>query len=191
MSAVNPFNPPRAEVADVIPAATGYSVPKVWSASGRLGRLRYLAYVSVATLVLYAMLGVMGLLIATGSIVAGIAVAVVAYIAYIVLTVLLLIQRSHDMDWSGWTVLLAFIPLAALIWVFKAGTPGANRFGNPPPPNPTGVKVLGLGFPVVGMVVGILAAIALPAYQSYTMRAKAAQQQQVQQPAAAPAGQQR
>ena len=65
------------------------------------------------------------------------------------------------MDWSGWTVLLTIIPLVGLIWVFKAGSAGANNYGGPPPPNTTGVKILGLLMPVL-FVVGILAAIAIP-----------------------------
>lgn len=187
MSAVNPFTPPLAEVSDVQPAATGYSQPKVWSARGRIGRLRYLAYLTVAALAMYAGLGLTMALAFAGAGVVAIVLMVLVYIPFIVLSVLLLIQRSHDMGWSGWTVLLAFIPFAALIWLFKAGTPGANRFGNPLPPNPTSVKILGLVGPVIG-IIGVVAAVSLPAYQSYTKRAQAAQQQ-MQQPAA-PAGQQ-
>lgn len=187
MSAVNPYTPPLAEVSDVPPATTGYSQPKVWSASGRIGRLRYLAYLTVAALVMYLGLGAIMLLAMTGASGLAIALMVLIYIPFIVLSVLLLIQRSHDMDWSGWTVLLAFIPFAAFIWLFKAGTPGANRFGNPPPPNPLSVKILGLVGPVIGFI-GVLAAISLPAYQGYTQRAKAAQQQMQEQ--AAPTGQQ-
>lgn len=179
MSAVNPFTPPRAEVSDVHPAATGYSTPKVWSASGRLGRLRYLAYFTAAALVMYLALGITMAIALTGENTFAVVLMGVVYIPFIVLSVLLLIQRSHDMGWSGWSVLLAFIPFVGLIWVFKAGTPGANRYGNPPPPNPTSVKILGLIGPAIGLI-GVLAAIMLPAYQGYTQRAQAAQMQQQQ-----------
>jgi hypothetical protein len=74
------------------------------------------------------------------------------------------------MDWSGWTVLLTLIPFVALIWVFKRGSEGTNSYGAPPPPNTLGVKILGLLLPVLA-VVGILAAIAIPAYVEYTRRA--------------------
>lgn len=188
MSAVNPnpFTPPRADVADVH-LADGYSQPRVWAVKGRLGRLRYLAYITVATLAMYAVMGVGGATLAlSGSTSAFYVLMGLAYIPYLVLAIMLAIQRSHDMDWSGWSVLATLIPLAGFIWVFKAGTPGANRFGNPPPPNPLSVKILGLLVPIIG-VIGIVAAVALPAYQGYTMRAKAKQAQLQQQ---APAQQQ-
>jgi len=66
-----------------------------------------------------------------------------------VLSVFSAIQRSHDMDWSGWTVLLSLIPLFGLIWLSMPGTPGRNRFGAPPPPNTTGVKVGAALIPVL------------------------------------------
>jgi hypothetical protein len=75
-------------------------------------------------------------------------------------------------------ILLMIIPFVAFIWLFKAGTQGANRFGAPPPPNTTGVKILGYSFPVLIVLFGILAAIALPAYQDYVRRAQEAQQMQ-------------
>ncbi|WP_414654147.1 DUF805 domain-containing protein [Hyalangium sp.] len=68
---------------------------------------------------------------------------------YMVLSVFSAIQRSHDMDWSGWTVLLSLIPLFGLIWLSMPGTPGRNRFGAPPPPNTTGVKVGAALIPVL------------------------------------------
>jgi hypothetical protein len=62
--------------------------------------------------------------------------------------------------------------MAGLVFVFKAGTPGRNVYGDPPPPNTAGVKVLALLLPVV-FVLGIVAAIAIPAYQHYVERARA------------------
>ncbi len=171
MSAANPFSPPRAVVADVHQEVTEFSTPKVWSAKGRIGRLRYLAYTTVGGLIVGAVAA--AAFIAAGPDVGAI-LGVAIYIPLVVLSFLSLIQRSHDMGWSGWTCLLCFIPFVALIWVFKAGTAGENRFGAPPPPNTTGVKIS--AFLLFGVaLLGIIAAIALPAYQQYTVRAKAAQ----------------
>ena len=97
-------------------------------------------------------------------------VAVALYMAALVFSVITAIQRSHDMDWSGWTVLLTLIPLVGLIWVFKPGSAGANSYGAPPPPNTTGVKILALLLPAI-VIIGILAAIAIPAYVDYQNRA--------------------
>jgi uncharacterized membrane protein YhaH (DUF805 family) len=173
MSAVNPYAPPQAGVADV--QSTVFSTPKVWTWRGRIGRLRYLAYTMVgyaAVVVTSAVVG--GIAGATGS------AAVFEYLfwpilgVYFVQVALATIQRSHDMGWSGWSALGALIPLVNLLWLFKAGTPDANRWGAPPPPNGTGVKI-GASLLVLLFVVGILAAIALPAYQGYVERARAAQ----------------
>ncbi|HET6787563.1 MAG TPA: DUF805 domain-containing protein, partial [Aquabacterium sp.] len=60
MSAVNPFQPPRAEVSDVLPRGQGFAEPKVWSAKGRIGRLRYLAYLMGAYLVFLLAMAVVG-----------------------------------------------------------------------------------------------------------------------------------
>jgi uncharacterized membrane protein YhaH (DUF805 family) len=153
----------------------GVQPVKLFSAKGRVGRLRYLAYglagyllMLLAAIVVGAVAGVMGKGSAAGWL------GVMAAIPYLIFMALLTIQRSHDMDWSGWTAILAFIPLVGLIWLINSGTQGGNRFGAPPPPNSLMVKIGGLAFPVI-MVVGIIAAIALPAYQGYTQRAKAAQ----------------
>jgi uncharacterized membrane protein YhaH (DUF805 family) len=44
-------------------------------------------------------------------------------------------RRLHDIDRSGWWYLVVLVPLVGaiivLIWFCKAGTPGANRFGEP------------------------------------------------------------
>ena len=54
--------------------------------------------------------------------------------------------------------------------VFKGGTEGSNDHGAPPPPNTTGVRILALVLPILYFI-GILAAIAIPAYAEYTRRA--------------------
>jgi uncharacterized membrane protein YhaH (DUF805 family) len=44
------------------------------------------------------------------------------------------VRRLHDLDKSGWWLLLGLIPIVGLIliyWFCQPGTPGANRFGPP------------------------------------------------------------
>ncbi len=58
------------------------------------------------------------------------------------------VRRLHDLDKSGWWLLLAFVPLVGpiilLVWFCTPGTPGSNQFGGPmmgqsgPMPMPVG-----------------------------------------------------
>ena len=162
----NPYAAPKAVVGDV-EVEQEFQEIKMWSASGRIGRLRYLAYTTGASLLAGVIAGVLGAVLGES---VGAVVSIAVYVAVLVFSVMAGIQRSHDMDWSGWTILLALIPFVGLIWLFKAGTAGSNSYGPPPPPNTTGVKVLACIFPVV-FILGILAAIALPAYADYQKRA--------------------
>jgi uncharacterized membrane protein YhaH (DUF805 family) len=170
----NPYAPPTARVQDIRSDSQTQPI-KLWSAAGRIGRLRYIAWSILGSFAIMPVAFVAGLLgAATGSESVLYVLLGVAYIAYAVFVALLTIQRCHDMDWTGWAALLVLIPLVGLIFWFIAGTPGRNRFGAPPPPNPRGMAWV-VAVPVLLFVVGIVAAIALPAYQQYVMRAKAAQ----------------
>jgi len=182
MSTANPYQPPRANVEDVRPRVEQYQPVRFWSRKGRVSRLQYLGYLMggyLLAILAAAILG--GIAGALGFAKAGSLMGALALLPYAVFSIIMLIQRSHDMGWSGWSALLIVVPFAALVWMFKAGTPGENRFGAPPPPNTTKVKILALLMPVI-VLIGILAAIALPAYKGYTDRAKAAQFQQQLQP---------
>lgn len=171
MTSVNPYSPPQAVVSDIGPDR--FSQPQVWAWRGRIGRLRYLAYLMGGYLALFGLIlaatlvsgGDEGLLVSAATIVGG--------LTYLVLSILSTIQRSHDMDWSGWTALGLLIPFVNLIWLFKSGSAGHNRFGHPPPPNTLGVKLLAWTMPAV-VVLGIVAAIAIPAFVDYQKRAAAA-----------------
>lgn len=166
MSSTNPFAPPVAHVSDIALSPDEVQPVRVFSVSGRIGRLRYFAWAVGAWF-----------LVSMASALAGPQAPALMWVgmaALFVLNVMFLIQRSHDMDLSGWFTILAFIPFVGLFWLFKSGTPGANRWGAPPPPNTLGVKLLAWLLPAI-MVIGILAAIALPAYSDFQKRAKAAQ----------------
>lgn len=173
---MNPYAAPRAAVADVYEDDESLQPVKWLSPKGRVGRLRYLARSVVLYIGFFLGVTLFGLIAgAVGKSNAIGWITGLCVIPYLLAATLLTIQRSHDMDWNGWSVLaFSFIPLAALFWVFKSGTAGANRFGSPPPPNTTLVTIGGLLLPII-VVVGIVAAVALPAYKGYTDRAKAAQ----------------
>ncbi len=174
MEARNPYTTPKAKVTD---PDEEYGEIKVFSASGRLGRVRYIGY-SVGLTMLISIL--FAFLAAAVGASAGKGVAasimIVCYGAIVVLSALLTIQRAHDFNSSGWLALLVLIPLVNLIFWFIPGTDGENRFGRKTPPNGIGVILLACIIPFIA-VIGILAAIAIPAYQDYVHRAKAAQVQ--------------
>ena len=168
--AANPYTPPRANVADI--TTDEVQEIRMWSASGRIGRLRYLAYTFGAMLVVGFIAAIAQAILGAGI---GVVVGALCYIPLFIFVTLIMIQRSHDMGWSGWTVLLGIIiPFVGLIWMFKSGTKGENNWGAPPPPNTLGVKILGLAMPVIA-IIGIVAAVALPAYQQYVQRSQAVQ----------------
>ena len=179
--AVNPYAAPRAAVGDVYDQNAVAEPTKLFSGQGRIGRARFLAYSVYAYLVFGLIFGVLAAFIPLfGRGNAAFAVPVLMFllmIPYLWFYIVTAVKRSHDMDWSGWWVLAMLIPLVALVWIFAAGSHGANRFGPPPPPNPLSVKI-GAWLIVVFMALGILgmvAAVSLPAYQDYVQKSKAAQ----------------
>ncbi len=151
----------------------GHGDIRFFSPSIRIGRLRYLAHGFLFAIAFYAILAA-GLGLAIG--VSGFfwVLVAAAYIGFVVVTVILLIQRLHDLNHSGWLSLLMFVPLLnfvfALYIIFAPGTKGTNNYGLQPPPNKTWHWILGLMWPVLA-VIGIVAAISLPAYQGYLDRA--------------------
>lgn len=174
METRNPYTTPTAKVTD---PDEEYGEIKVFSASGRLGRVRYIGYSFGLTMLISILFAFLTAAIgaSAGKGVAA-SIMVVGYGAIIVLSALLTIQRAHDFNSSGWLALLVLIPLVNLIFWFIPGTDGENRFGRKTPPNGIGVILLACIIPLI-FVIGILAAIAIPAYSDYVQRAKAAQVQ--------------
>ena len=177
MSANTPYSPPRAAVRD---KQSAYGEVKIFSARGRIGRVRYLAYSFgsiMAGLLILAVL--MGIIAAAAGPAAAFTVYIAGIIALVVVGVLFGIQRLHDLDKSGWLYLVMLIPLVGAFFsfylIFAPGTKEMNRFGNPPPPNSGGVVLAAWLIPVFFMLIGILAAIAIPQYQKYVEKAKQAQ----------------
>lgn len=176
MQTANPYSPPQAAVADMADGGpSGFQSVHFFAWRGRIGRLRLLAYTMLVYLIMIVLGAIAGgITAAAQSSSIGKILMLAIYLVSFGLMLMVLIQRSHDMDYSGWTALLALIPIVGLLWIFKSGTAGTNRFGAPPVPNSLGVKIAGLLLPIIS-VIGILAAIALPAYQGYVQKAKAAQ----------------
>jgi uncharacterized membrane protein YhaH (DUF805 family) len=170
----NPYTTPTANVTD---PDEEYGEIKVFSASGRLGRVRYIGYSVGLPILIGLLVGILaGAIGAFAGKAAVLPIIVVGYGAIFVVLILMTIQRAHDFNTSGWLALVVIVPLANLIFWFIPGTDGENRFGRKTPPNGTGVILLACIIPLI-FVIGIVAAIAIPAYQDYVQRARAAQVQ--------------
>lgn len=138
---------------------------RLFSAAGRIGRARYIAY-GFGLYLLSMLAGVVGARL-FGEV--GAVLATVAWVAMAVLGVMLTVQRCHDFNVTGWFALLIVVPLANLVFLFIPGTDGPNRFGAPTPPNSVGVLVVAWLIPGI-VIAGMIAAIALPAYEAYLQR---------------------
>ncbi|MEX6501813.1 DUF805 domain-containing protein [Pseudomonas zhanjiangensis] len=169
-AANSPYASPQSAVGEVLPE---FGELEVFSIEGRIGRLRYLAWSLVLMLAGLALLGVASMGLAISQIVGGILLALVV-IGMVVVSVQIAAQRLHDIGWSAWLWLLNLVPVVggvfALLLLVVPGDSGANRFGPPPPPNSRAVKLLAWLWLLVP-VLGIVAAITIPAYQDYMTRA--------------------
>ncbi|VVM81315.1 hypothetical protein PS662_02336 [Pseudomonas fluorescens] len=148
--AESPYAPPRAPVGETLPA---FGTLKAFTFTGRIGRLRYLAWTMALMLVL---LGVAGVFISIGlslialtstvGLVIGGLVGAALCIAFFVVSIQIIVQRLHDLGWSGWLYLLTLVPfVGGLFPILLAVLPGnaaANQYGAPPPANTMAVKVL-------------------------------------------------
>ncbi|NUU34039.1 DUF805 domain-containing protein [Pseudomonas sp. C2B4] len=146
----SPYAPPRANVGESVPE---FAPLKPFSVEGRIGRLRFLAWTMVLSLVTLPIVGVFALIglglvsgdSTTGLIIGGI-FAFFLFLAFVIISILFTVQRLHDIGWSGWLWLLNLVPFVGsffpLVIMVVPGNTGANRYGPPPPPNSTAVKVL-------------------------------------------------
>lgn len=163
--------------------------PTVFAVNGRIGRLRYLAYSFTTAFILSVVLGIVGGnavsgLFSGGEVNVGSMIVIgLLYLAIIVTSLIIARRRLNDLNRSGWWLLLLLVPFINVIMgfylAFGAGTQGANRFGPPPAKNSKLVVIGALVTPAI-FVVGVLAAVAIPAYQQYVQRAKAVEAQQTE-----------
>ena len=174
MEAVNPYESPKS---NTYTASSETYQPKLLAINGRIGRLRYLAYGMIATIVTIFALGILAAILipifaSSGmSEMSGIILLVIIYLPLIIISIILMKRRLNDLDKSGWWQLLVYIPiigiLFALYMLFWPGTKGSNSYGLQPAKNSVLVIIAGLVFP---LLLGILAAIAIPTYQDFVER---------------------
>jgi len=178
MTNQTPYDAPESDLLDS--NNTSFANTVFFSTSQRIGRLRWLVYgiaanfgltfvIGIAAAVLiplfsstsqnnYGMVGVLG-----GGMI------LIVYVAIFAVSIILNRRRLHDLEQSGWLTLLIFVPLVnfffGLYLLFAPGTQGENRYGLKPQPNSVGLWIIGLILPL--LLIGIIAAIAIPAYQDY------------------------
>lgn len=164
-----PYAPPSAQVAEPMPE---YGDLKPFSLQGRIGRLRYLAWSMVLSITALGLLAAASATLVFSSLI-GVPLVALVVIGFLVVSVQIGAQRLHDIGWSGWLLLLTLIPVVGsifpLVMLAVPGSSGVNRFGPPQPPNSRAVKILAIFWLLVPLI-GILTAIALPAYQQYLQR---------------------
>ncbi|MDO5770376.1 MAG: DUF805 domain-containing protein [Psychrobacter sp.] len=194
---VNPYSSPTAPLShpqlnEGSSAVTNDS--KWYQLSGRIGRLRYAAYVMLLSGLAYVVLMIfMAMLVSSsdllndGNILGLLMAAYLPLLPFMFYTAIIYPKRRlNDLDKSGWWLLLMFVPLVniafSLYLFFAPGTVGPNQFGAPPRPNRKIHYIGGLIVPFVGAaIIGILAAIAIPAYQNYIEQSMVASESEVQQ----------
>lgn len=156
-----------------------------YSVNGRIGRLRFLAYSAAMGIIICAAFYVFLILSAvlldatnnnTFLSIIFVIIVLAFGVAYVYIIFSPAIRRFNDINYTGWLSLLLLVPyLNILVLLFLAlmpGTDGFNDYGVPARPPTTRVKVLALFAPIGIMFIGIVAAIALPAYQDYINRSK-------------------
>lgn len=174
----NPYHAPSADM-DEHYEDYEYNDAPFYARHGRIGRLRYIAYnlvlsfiaTPIVAIIALICMGVFGTNSQIGIIVMIIlCLPILFYIGFVPM-----VRRLNDLNRSGWWVLLSFIPYVSvflyLYLIFAPGNDYVNDYGAPAEPPSTRVKIVAFILPVLA-ILGILAAIALPAYQDYVLRSQ-------------------
>ncbi len=181
MTEQSPYATPEATLNT---AVEEFYQPRIFSFSGRIGRLRYLAYnfslYFISMLLMMPLMGGAATMTEPGNPpLTMIVIGVIFYALSIIFSVMFAKRRFNDINRSGWYILLLLIPIVniavAVALIFFSGSKETNKFGAMPTENTLWVKILGLSFPIL-FFVGIIAAISIPAFQSYTEKAQQMQQ---------------
>ena len=149
-TASSPYTAPSADTDLVTNSAADTYEPKVFALKGRIGRLRYLAYSWLYGFILvcawFPLVLLFGIsILGFGSlnpdlgVILGLLVVAAAYIISISAFAILAIRRLHDLNKTGWLLLVFFIPfinmIFALYLIFAPGTKGTNDYGFQPSQN--------------------------------------------------------
>ena len=169
---------------------TQYAQESALNAAGRFGRFSYLAWNCLLAIVASIILGIFFAIfpntfvnLETGNFGGGMIFIILIYVALMYFTFVFTIRRLHDRNHTGWLSLLMLVPLANVILmlylIFAPGDDRSNSYGSPRPT--AGWEAVLAWIYILLFVVGILAAIALPSYQSYIQRANQSQIEMQQQ----------
>jgi len=145
-----------------------YAYPDPLGFSGRIGRMRLLAWSLILGLIA-SVVALLVLLAIKVSPTLAITFGATLTLVFVVVNLRINAQRLHDLNWSAWMLLLHLVPVANLVLtlalLLMPGTPGPNKYGLPPPPNSTAVKVLawinivlmvlGLFILIIGLALGL------------------------------------
>ncbi len=111
------------------------NAPGMWSFKGRIGR----AELWIASVVLNVTSALIYLVaISSGSQTLALIGGLLLALPFTWLSVALQVKRWHDLDKSGWMVLVNFIPIFGWLYSllnlgFYSGTSGTNQYGDIPP----------------------------------------------------------
>ena len=190
----NPYRAPNAALADMpnIVSDETYE-PAMFSTEGRIGRLRYLTYSFLVTLTVAALAGALA---GVGAALLGrgngamsgtlvIVMGLVIYIPVLIVSFTMMKRRLNDLNHTGWLSLLMLVPFLNILMAFYLmlwpGSKGGNSYGPKPGKNSWAMIIFGLILPM--LLIGILAAAAIPEFQKYVARAQQAAQQTGARPA--------
>ncbi|WP_425916179.1 DUF805 domain-containing protein [Acinetobacter sp. TSRC1-2] len=159
------------------------------SPSGRFGRLSYLGWNMLMSFFILIIIGIIAAFspnlftdpsTMTGSSMVAAVLMGIAYLALLYFSFVFTIRRLHDRNHMGWLSLLILVPginiIFAVYLIFAKGDDRSNQYG-PRRITKGWEKVLGWMYILI-FPIGVLAAIAIPAYQDYVTPSQQAQIEQ-------------